>query len=96
MKKTYLYIILIFVAVAVIALVITGSGRKKKLDERLSFRKNDKIPYGTVAFRSLSGMFPSAAICYQPEGAGALGGNFSRQQSAVFHGCYAPFYAGGI
>ncbi len=63
MKKTNLYIILIFVAVAVIALVITGSGRKKKLDERLSFRKNDKIPYGTwVAFRSLSGMFPSAAI----------------------------------
>ncbi|MBK6825975.1 MAG: DUF4350 domain-containing protein [Chitinophagaceae bacterium] len=63
MKKTNLYIILIFVAIALIALVITGSGRKKKLDERLSFRKNDKIPYGTwVAYRSLSGMFPSATI----------------------------------
>lgn len=63
MKKTNLYIILIFVAVAVIALVITGSGRRKKLDERLSFRKNDKIPYGTwVAYRSLPEMFPSAAI----------------------------------
>lgn len=63
MKKTNLYIILIFVGVALIALVITGSGRKKKLDERLSFRKNDKIPYGTwVAYHGLSGMFPSASV----------------------------------
>lgn len=63
MKRTTLYTLLAVVAVALIALVITGSGKKKKLDERLSFRKRDKIPYGTwVAFQSLPEMFPAAKV----------------------------------
>lgn len=63
MKRTTLYTLLALVAVALIALVVTGSGKKKKLDERLSFRKRDKIPYGTwVAFQSLPQMFPAAKL----------------------------------
>ena len=63
MKRTNLYTILALVAVAVIALVVTGSGRKKKMDERVTFRKRDKIPYGTwVAFQSLPEFFPGATI----------------------------------
>lgn len=63
MKKSSLYILLALVAVAVIALVITGSGRKKKLDERLTFRKQDKIPYGTwVTYQSLPEFFPGARL----------------------------------
>ena len=50
-------------AAALIALVVTGSGRRKKLDERLSFRRQDKIPYGTwIAYRALPALFPEAAI----------------------------------
>ncbi len=46
-----------------IALFLTGSKREKKLDERITLRKKDKIPYGTwVAFRSLPAMFPGASV----------------------------------
>lgn len=63
MKKTLPYILLALVAAALIALVVTGSGRKKKLDERLSFRKQDKIPYGTwIAYKALPALFPGATV----------------------------------
>jgi hypothetical protein len=63
MKKTAPYLLLAIVAMALIALFITGTGRKKKLDERITFRKKDKIPYGTwVAFQALPQFFPSAAV----------------------------------
>lgn len=63
MKKTLPYVLLALIAAALIALVVTGSGRKKQLDERLSFHKQDKIPYGTwVAFRALPALFPGASI----------------------------------
>jgi len=33
------------------------------LDERISFRKRDKIPYGTyVAYQSLRSIFPDASV----------------------------------
>lgn len=63
MKKATPYILLALVAVALIAMFVTGAGRKKKMDERVTLRKKDKIPYGTwVAFHSLPQMFPSASV----------------------------------
>jgi len=61
--KTTPYILLSVVAVALIAMFITGQGKKKKLNERITFRKKDKIPYGTwVAFQSLPQFFPGASV----------------------------------
>ncbi len=63
MKKAAPYIFLALVAVGLIALFFTGSNRKKKLDERITLRKKDKIPYGTyVAFQSLPALFPGASV----------------------------------
>src|SRR4051812_9602077 len=41
-----------------------GSGSHEKvLDERLTFRKRDKIPYGTfVAYENLKSLFPGASV----------------------------------
>lgn len=49
---------------AVITLFVTGEiSGKKTLDERLSLRRKDKIPYGTfVAFNGLSKVFPRATV----------------------------------
>lgn len=63
MKKATPYILLGLVAVALIGMFLTGSGKEKKLDERLSLRRKDKIPYGTwVAFQGLPSLFPRAAV----------------------------------
>lgn len=50
---------------AIVVLVITGSSyqknKKRKLDERITLRKQDKIPYGTwVAWNNLQYLFPKA------------------------------------
>ncbi|HUR67401.1 MAG TPA: hypothetical protein VMZ03_13705 [Chitinophagaceae bacterium] len=63
MKKIIPYILLSLVAAALIGMFMTGAGKKKRIDERITFRKKDKIPYGTwVAFRSLPAFFPRAAV----------------------------------
>src|SRR5690242_11169897 len=63
MKKVGLYIILILGAIALVVLFVTGKGSKKQLDERVTFKRQDKIPYGTyVAYRSLPYIFPDASI----------------------------------
>lgn len=63
MKKTTPYFLLGLVVLAVITLVVTGSNKKKRLNERITLRKKDKIPYGTwVAFQSLPVFFPSASV----------------------------------
>jgi len=61
------YIPYIFIAAAVIATIIllfSGAKRtERKLDERISFQKRDKIPYGLyVAYNDLRSFFPKAAI----------------------------------
>jgi hypothetical protein len=45
-------------------LIFTGDNETKRvLDERISFRKKDKIPYGMyVAYESLKYLFPGAAV----------------------------------
>jgi hypothetical protein len=55
----------VFVIVAaVIALLFSGNGKKEKVfDQRITLRKQDKIPYGTfVAYRLLKTMLPEATI----------------------------------
>jgi len=47
---------------AVITLVVTGEFRKK-LNEKITLQRKDKIPYGMyVAYNTLSYLFPQAAI----------------------------------
>ena len=64
MKKYTLYILAFLLAAAVILLVLTGNNKKqKKPDQRITLRKQDKIPYGTfVAYKTLGHLFPKAAI----------------------------------
>ena len=63
MKKNIPYIIIAFVIVAAIILVITGMKKHRQLDERLTFYRKDKIPYGMyVAHQSLKYIFPNAII----------------------------------
>ncbi len=49
---------------ALVILFATGrQNRKRKLDERITLRRQDKIPYGTyVAYRNLKYIFPRATI----------------------------------
>jgi hypothetical protein len=64
LNKYLPYILLGLLAVAVIALFVTGSNkRNRRLDERITLRNRDKIPYGTyVAYENLRYMFPRASI----------------------------------
>ncbi len=63
MRIKTLYLIILFIAAAVVVLFITSSQMKRKLDERVTLRRQDKIPYGTnVAYRSLPLLFPGARI----------------------------------
>ena len=64
MKKFLPYIILVAI-VGLIFIVIVGANRKlpRKMDERITLREKDKIPYGTAAARSLIGsLFPNASV----------------------------------
>jgi len=49
---------------AVIVLFVTDSNEKKRrLDEKITLRRQDKIPYGTyVAYRNLKYLFPKATV----------------------------------
>jgi hypothetical protein len=51
-------------AIGIILLLAMGSrSHEKVLDERLTFRKRDKIPYGTfVAYENLKSLFPGASV----------------------------------
>ncbi len=72
MKKYIPYILTVLLVAAIIVLFITGDRKKenRKLDERITLRKKDKIPYGTfVAFNSLKELFPEAELStnhYEP------------------------------
>jgi hypothetical protein len=65
LKKYFPYILGTLLLGGVIALFLTGSNKKKKktLDERVTLRRADKIPYGTyAAFNALDHIFPKAKI----------------------------------
>lgn len=66
MNKYLPYIIGLLLVAAIVTLFITGNNPRKKdrqLDERITLRRQDKIPYGTfVAYRNLGYLFPQADI----------------------------------
>ena len=64
MKKFLPYILGGIIVIAAVILIITGgNSQKRTLNERVSFQKKDRIPYGTyVAFESLKYLFPRASI----------------------------------
>ena len=65
MIRRYFPYILVFVILAILALLIVSNSKSTpgKLDERITLRQRDKIPYGTAAARSLlPGLFPDAII----------------------------------
>lgn len=66
MKKWLPYIIG-FALLGIIAMVIVSGakGGERKFDERITFRQQDKIPYGSsVAKRLLPEVFPNASVYY--------------------------------
>lgn len=64
MKKYISHILALVFAAAIIILFVTGNNRKKRrLNEKITLRRQDKIPYGTyVAFQNLPWLFPAASI----------------------------------
>ncbi|MGZ8559699.1 MAG: DUF4350 domain-containing protein [Chitinophagaceae bacterium] len=64
MKKIYPYILTGILGVAIIFLFFTTeNNNERRFDGRITFRKKDKIPYGTfVAYESLKEIFPKATI----------------------------------
>jgi len=53
----------VVVAIAAILLLYAGSGRSRTLDENVTFRRRDKIPYGTyAAYQGLQHIFPNASV----------------------------------
>lgn len=62
MKIKLPYIILLLVLAGALFMIFIGRGGRK-FDDRLSFRKKDKIPYGYwVAYNNLKHLFPQANI----------------------------------
>jgi hypothetical protein len=66
MRKFLPYIIALIVVAGLVVLVMNNNNlRSRRMDERLTLRQEDKIPYGTyVASRLLPDMFPRAAISF--------------------------------
>lgn len=64
MKKYTPYILGLLLAAAITGLFVTGNNKTtRRFNERITLRRQDKIPYGTfVAFRSLKHLFPAASV----------------------------------
>lgn len=64
MNKYIPYLFGALLLTAVIILFVTDSNEKKRrLDEKITLRRQDKIPYGTyVAYRNLKYLFPKATV----------------------------------
>ncbi len=64
MKKYLPYILAVLLGGSILSLFLTGNNKKeRKLNERITLRKQDKIPYGTyVAYKGLDRIFPKATI----------------------------------
>lgn len=64
MKKFLPYLFAALILTGIIFLFSTGKSKKEKqLNEKITLRKADKIPYGTyVAYKGLSYLFPNASV----------------------------------
>jgi len=87
LKKSFIYILLGVVLAAVVVLAYIGNKPAgKQLNERLSFLKTDKIPYGTfVAYENLDELFPGARITSdrRKPGEWELISPFARRQALI-------------
>ncbi len=95
MNKYLPYILGSLLLGAVLVLFATGSNNKKrKLDERITLRRQDKIPYGTyVAYRNLKYQFPEASIYtnkYEPGYWDSLSSYDSKQALIVVCDRFSP------
>lgn len=72
MKKLIPYLLIMAITAALGFLLLGDRGdRIKRLDERLTFKKSDKIPYGTfVSWKLLPEMFPQAVVYPERSGPG--------------------------
>ncbi len=64
MNKYIPYLFGALLLTAVVILFVTDSNdKKRRLDEKITLRRQDKIPYGTyVAYRNLKYLFPKATV----------------------------------
>ncbi len=64
MKRFLPYLFVFLLLGAIVILIVTGKkNTNKRFDDRITFRKQDKIPYGTyAAFSNLRYLFPEADI----------------------------------
>jgi hypothetical protein len=95
LNKTLPYILGSFLLLAVVILLVTGSNKKERtLDERITLRRGDKIPYGTyVAYRNLKHIFPGASIYnnkYEPGYWDSLSSYESKQALIVICDRFSP------
>lgn len=93
MKKKFLYILLTVIVVAILFLVYIGNrGGAPLLNERISFQKREKIPYGTfVAYENLRHLFPDAKIMSDPNRPGNwdILSPYAKRQALIV---VAPFF----
>ncbi|HWI90722.1 MAG TPA: DUF4350 domain-containing protein [Flavisolibacter sp.] len=92
MKKFWPYII-IFGVLALVFIVIIGANRKlpRRMDERVTLREKDKIPYGTAAARGLiSSLFPNASVTSDSKNPGYWKGVYygSNKQAVILMSGY--------
>jgi len=71
LKKYTPYLLALLLTAALVMMYLTGNNnREKQIDERVTLRTGDKIPYGTyVAYTELEHLFPNASILtnkYEP------------------------------
>ena len=64
MKNKLPYILLFLIGGAFVLLFATGNNKtNRQLDNKVTFRKNDKRPYGMfVAYNHLKYLFPKASV----------------------------------
>ena len=83
MRRTLPYILLFLMVVLLGSLLIASSRKKgRTLDERITLRVKDKIPYGTyAAFHFLPHIFPQAKVYYDRKSPGNWDSVFSEKSN---------------
>src|SRR6186713_857884 len=73
MKKILPYVLGgVLLVLLIVIMISTSNGPQRKMDERITLRQGDKIPYGTrVARELLSSLFPGAATPFDRKYPGA-------------------------
>lgn len=94
MKKLVPYIagIILLVGVVFLLLTSTNNSNQQNFDERITLRRQDKIPYGAwVAFQNLKYIFPKATI-YTDRNEPGLWDSVSLFKSGQAYLCICPYF----